>query len=119
MSYIQRNQSDLPLTSGETSEFLPEEQEQDELEHERRQQHLHRNSIGKKRDKSGNLARDRLGSGTGSMGPAREQWGSKFEFIFSCMAFSVGLGNVSTSATTFLFSLSIVPCFATLPTSAH
>ncbi|KAI1286989.1 Sodium- and chloride-dependent GABA transporter ine [Halotydeus destructor] len=24
----------------------------------------------------------------------REQWGNKFEFILSCMAFSVGLGNV-------------------------
>lgn len=24
----------------------------------------------------------------------REQWANKFEFIFSCMAFSIGLGNV-------------------------
>lgn len=24
----------------------------------------------------------------------REQWGNKFEFILSCMAFSIGLGNV-------------------------
>jgi len=24
----------------------------------------------------------------------REQWDNKLEFIFSCMAFSIGLGNV-------------------------
>lgn len=24
----------------------------------------------------------------------REQWGNKFEFVLSCMAFSIGLGNV-------------------------
>lgn len=88
MSYIQRNQSDLPLTHPETSDFMVEENMATGDQ---------RRGSNKKRQSVVALGREsRLGSGTGPPIRTREQWGSKFEFIFSCMAFSVGLGNVST-----------------------
>lgn len=77
MAYIQRNQSDLPLTIGETSDFLSAEEQA-------ANHHSGKEKAGKNR-----MRKD-------SEAPVvREHWGSKFEFIFSCMAFSVGLGNVS------------------------
>ena len=83
MTYMQRNQSDQPLTMGEATEFLtPEEQAaaRSATEH------------AAKNGKNDSLDAD-------NEEPVREKWGSKFEFIFSCMAFSIGLGNVSARLT--------------------
>jgi hypothetical protein len=71
MAHVKRNQSDLPLTIGEATEFLSPEED---------------SSV-----KTGSKSL----SNEDRVTPPREQWGSKFEFIFSCMAFSIGLGNVS------------------------
>lgn len=39
------------------------------------------------------ISAEKCGGGGGEY-REREQWGNKFEFILSCMAFSIGLGNV-------------------------
>lgn len=82
MSYISRNQSDVPLTVNETSEFITAGEEQNGVDNS------------KKTQASNNLKRKESEVSKSSI-RKREQWANKFEFIFSCIAFSIGLGNVS------------------------
>lgn len=85
MSYISRNRSDIPLTVSETSEFIATGEEQNGVDNS------------KKTHASNNLKRKESQASKSSTKSIRkrEQWANKFEFIFSCMAFSIGLGNVS------------------------
>ena len=89
MTHMQRNQSDLPLTVSEATEFLSPEEQSDAGKG------LTAIQLISKKGKSSEDAIVDGSNGEAAGPPAREQWASKFEFIFSCIAFSIGLGNVS------------------------